>query len=109
MRLCGGKFGIAYRCTVGGCRGSHGAHPDGSPLGEPADIRTKKARIEAHDAFDRLWRHGPLTRSGAYRWMAEILGISKKAAHIGKLSHDSCTKLVGAVRKEFPDLFPFDP
>lgn len=107
MPLCGGKFGLMYRCMAGTCKGSHGAHPDGSPLGEPADARTKKARIEAHDAFDRLWRHGPLTRPGAYSWMAETLGLSKDAAHIGKLSHGACTELVRAVRERFPDLFPF--
>lgn len=109
MRLKGGRFGTFYGCEAGGCRGSHGAHPDGSPVGVPADARTKKARMDAHDAFDRIWKHDRMTRSAAYAWMADALGVSPDEAHIGKLDHDSCRCLKGAVTRSFPDLFPFTP
>jgi hypothetical protein len=106
MRLYGGKFGLAYRCGRDGCGGAHGAHPDGSPLGDPADLRTRRARTEAHDAFDRLWRYGPLSRSEAYGWMAGVLGVPREEAHIGRLDRGACARLVAAVKDEFPDLFP---
>ena len=48
-----------YRCTTyPDCRGSHGAHPDGSPLGIPADAETREYRKLAHAAFDKLWNGG---------------------------------------------------
>jgi len=62
----------------------------------------------AHDAFDRLWRHGLMSRTQAYAWMAAILGVEAHEAHIGSLDVDSCDRLCAAVRSEFPDLFPFD-
>lgn len=109
MRLMGGMWGLNWHCTGAGCRTTHKAHPDGSPTGFPADAETRKARAAAHDAFDRLWRHGVMDRETAYAWMARTLGIGRRFAHIGSLDADSCARLTAAVRAQFPDLFPFDP
>lgn len=109
MELMGSRWGVNWHCTGQGCKAAHGAHPDGSPVGSPADVRTRKARARAHDAFDRLWRHGLMSRTQAYSWMARTLGISKQEAHIGSLDAESCDRLCGAMRTAFPDLFPFDP
>ena len=109
MTLKGGRFGTFYGCLADGCRGSHGAHPDGRPVGVPADARTKRARISAHDAFDRLWKHGRMSRSQSYAWMSDALGMSPDEAHIGKFDVDSCKRLESAMMSSFPDLFPFLP
>lgn len=104
---CGGKmalrkddFGVRYRCTVDGCRGTHGAHPDGSPHGVPADQRTRRARSEAHEVFDRTWKMGKITRDQAYAWMRETTGCG----HISEMTREQCRQLVDAVYKRFPDL-----
>lgn len=109
MRLMGSMWGVNWHCTGPDCRTAHGAHPDGKPMGLPASAGTRKARARAHDAFDRLWRHGLMSRTQAYSWMAKALGVSKQEAHIGSLDAESCGRLCDAMRAEFPDLFPFDP
>ena len=79
------------------CRATHGAHPDGRPLGVPGDRATKAARIRAHDAFDPIWRSGVISRSGAYRWMRRALGLSEAEAHIGRFTIAQCDALIAAV------------
>lgn len=46
MLLRESRFGKFYGCTrFPECRGTHGAHPDGRPLGVPANAETKEARV----------------------------------------------------------------
>ena len=107
MVLKRSQFGPFYGCTrwrETKCSGSHGAHPDGRPLGVPADRATKAARIRAHDVFDRLWRQGGRKqqrrrRLKAYRWLASALGVADGAAHIGSMSVDECERVVQLVRQ----------
>jgi ssDNA-binding Zn-finger/Zn-ribbon topoisomerase 1 len=80
-----------------GCPGSHGAHPDGSPMGVPANGATKRARVRAHEAFDRMWKSGHMTRKEAYRWMQLALGMTRDEAHIGKYSEAECEQLIALV------------
>ena len=79
------------------CPGSHGAHPDGSPVGVPANRETKAARMRAHAAFDALWKGGELSRADAYRWMRKALQLDAAEAHIGRFDIDLCERLVAAV------------
>lgn len=80
------------------CRGTHGAHPDGTPLGKPADAATRQARVRAHAAFDRLWDgdDAPMARGEAYRWMRYTLGLTKDEAHIAEFEIDRCEELIKA-------------
>ena len=82
------------------CNGIHGAHPDGTPLGIPANAVTKAARIRAHDAFDRLWKDetSPLTRKQAYAWMQAAMGLTKEQAHIGNFDLIQCDTLIERVK-----------
>lgn len=88
------------------CRGIHGAHPNGKPLGVPANAETKRARIRAHRVFDTLWRGGPMSRDQAYRWMQDALGMTKRQAHIGKFTIDECERLITAVAQLERGAFP---
>lgn len=83
------------------CRGSHGAHPDGRPLGVPANQETKQWRIKAHDAFDTLWKCGGInmTRRKAYKRLAEKMGVSE--IHIGESDIETCKKIIEAVQSNF--------
>lgn len=95
MRLRPSRFGLFYGCsTFPTCKGTHGAHPDGAPLGVPANKETREARIRAHAVFDRLWQ-GPKppmeSRAKAYKWLADKLG--RIEVHIGELSVEECVKV----------------
>ena len=100
MVLRESRYGPFYGCSrFPECRGSHGAHRDtGKPLGTPADRETKKARIEAHRAFDALWRSRKMTRTQAYQWMREAMGLDKDGAHIGLFTKEQCVRLVALIQ-----------
>lgn len=77
------------------CKGTHGAHPDGKPLGKPANAETKQARIAAHAAFGK-WRdrHG-LRKSEGYKHLAAMLDVPGHEAHIGQMDKKTCEAVVG--------------
>lgn len=85
------------------CGGTHGAHPDGSPLGTPADRVTKSARIRAHGAFDRLWKPkgAPMTRPQAYAWLAKVMGLKPGEGHIARCTREQCEQVVATILTEF--------
>lgn len=76
------------------CRSAHGANPDGSPVGIPADDETKKLRIKAHDLFDRLWKSRYVSRGKAYAIMQEKLHISAEECHIGMMDKTMAQKVI---------------
>lgn len=76
------------------CKATHGAHPNGLPLGTPADSETKEARILAHDVFDPLWKSGKMERSGAYLWLAGEMGIPFGDCHIGQFTKEQCERVI---------------
>ncbi len=110
MHLRDSRFGKFYGCSnYPECDATHGAHPDGRPLGTPATADTRQARMDAHVAFDRLWEPalrqyeaegGPITRSPefllrvartrAYAWLAWRLGMKSADAHIGRFDEFHC-------------------
>lgn len=101
MILKDGKYGQFYSCVnFPACRGSHGAHANGQPLGYPADYKTKQWRIAAHEAFDQLWKSGEMTRRQAYQKLAEIMNLPSKDAHISKFNKAQCSELLDKLQKE---------
>ena len=96
MYLKKGKHGKFYGCTnFPECREVHCAHQDtGEPMGIPADKETRQWRLKAHEVFDKLWRNGGWKRSEAYRWLAKVMGLDKKEAHIGMFDMAQCKKLI---------------
>jgi hypothetical protein len=113
MALRRSWYGPFYGCTrYPACKGAHGAHPDGKPLGIPADQATKQARIRAHAALDPLWQeavaivdYGALDRRGrravrqrarvrAYAWLAKQLDMDLDACHIGRFDKATCNRVV---------------
>ena len=86
------------------CKATHGAHPDGAPMGIPGDAATKAARIRAHAAFDSLWKgDGALmNRGAAYGWLEEALALSRGDGHIGRFTVEDCARLEAAVVAQRP-------
>lgn len=108
MRLKMSKHGIFYGCeNYPECQASHGAYPDGRPMGIPGDKATKKARVIAHRIFDRLWkreegREPRMTRTQAYAWMQRQLKLTSDEAHLGRFTSEQCQQLIEAVKEKYP-------
>lgn len=81
------------------CTATHGAHPDGRPLGIPGNTETKKARIAAHEVFDELWKSGEMSRKQAYRWLAEQMGVEE--VHFGEFSKEQCEEAIRIIEDEY--------
>lgn len=116
------RHGPFYGCNrYPECKATHGAHPDGSPLGVPADERTRKARMRAHREFDRLWKNAPqfysiqeeqgtpergraiqriqrAARPRAYRWLADRLSMDVDDCHVGMMDEFTCELVVRLCR-----------
>lgn len=91
LHLRDSEYGIRYlpiSCEREHCDGALGAHPDGIPVGKPADRRAKAARVIAHEEFDRLWKNGKMTRSRAYAWMISALYTKKKKCSYWRVWHN---------------------
>lgn len=85
------------------CDAYVGCHPKTiKPLGRLANPELRSAKIQAHAAFDRLWKakvaRGDCGKSKArglaYRWLAEQLGIDPTACHIGMFDPAMCLRVV---------------
>jgi ssDNA-binding Zn-finger/Zn-ribbon topoisomerase 1 len=93
-RHADGSARMFYGCSrFPQCATCHGAHPDGSPLGIPADKPTREARMSTHTAFDRLWKTGRMSRKAAYVLMRELMAMTKGEAHIGRFTVAECLRL----------------
>ncbi|GAF98235.1 unnamed protein product [marine sediment metagenome] len=103
MVLRKSKYGKFYGCSRWPeCDATHGADGDGRPLGIPADKATRRARQQAHTAFDGLWRGSEATRSRAkaYKWLQGVLGLSPDECHIANLDREACGRVVEACREQ---------
>jgi hypothetical protein len=100
------RYGVAYCCTAPNCDGIVGTHRrTGLPMGLPADKATRQARRQAHEAFDRLWvkaRDKSGARKRAYKWLAEVMGLTEHTAHIGHMTKDQCERVVQLCEAKAP-------
>lgn len=100
MQLRPSKYGWFYGCTnwpdcdVTHCCHQPGTSTAGKPMGYPGDKATRKARHEAHLAFDKIWKGGKMKRRDAYTWLREQLGISKWKCHIGRMNVKRCEEII---------------
>jgi ssDNA-binding Zn-finger/Zn-ribbon topoisomerase 1 len=100
MRLKKSKYGLFYSCSMfPACRASHGAHPDGRPLGRPGTAEEKVARVCAHEAFDTMYKgpNAPKSKSAAYQWMERVMDLTPEECHIGLFDMDACEELMRMV------------
>lgn len=79
------------------------AHKKSSlPMGVLADPALRRKRIQAHYAFDRLWKEGPLTKKQAYRWLQSALGLPEDQAHIACFSRYQCDRVIAMCSQVCP-------
>ena len=51
------------------------------PLGTVANRELRELRAEAHRQFDKLYKHGYMSKHDAYQWLGGILSVPAKQAH----------------------------
>lgn len=94
----GRDYGPVYICEP--CGAWVGCHRGTDrPLGRLANAELRRAKVQAHEAFDPLWKRGdklPRARGEAYRRLAELLGIEPTQCHIGMLDVEDCMRVVEA-------------
>jgi len=88
------KFWLCRPCDA--YVGCHPGTPE--PLGRLANAELRKAKMEAHTAFDKLWKgdQAQMRRADAYKWLAAELGIGVDDCHIGMFDLDACKKVIEA-------------
>lgn len=78
---------FVYQCQ--NCNARVGCHKGTTdPLGDVAN-----------KVFDAFWKGQHMTRSRAYKWLAEQLDIPREDAHIGGFEMDTCEKLIRLCRE----------
>jgi len=63
------------------------------PLGQLANKKLRSLRMEAHEAFDEIWK-GRMSRSEGYKWLAFHMSMSATECHIGKMGVKNCWKVI---------------
>lgn len=99
MFLKFGRYGPFYGCgRYPDCKGVHTADAvTHAPLGVPANAEMRKARVEAHAAFDAFWKRKGWKRGKGYAWLQEQLNLPGAKCHIGQFDLDTCVAVVKAV------------
>lgn len=90
-----------------------GCHKPGwEPLGRLANAELRRAKQEAHAAFDPIWKnamshHGwtmSKARNLAYTWLTDEMNIERSQAHIGEFDLDQCKLTVLICQHREPNL-----
>lgn len=84
-----GDWPYAYLCR--GCRAYVGLHPQTDiPLGTLADDKLRAVRNRSKAAFHEHMKKAGMSRTGAYQWLAEKMGIDVGICHFGWFDHAEC-------------------
>ena len=69
------------------------------PMGTLANRPLRIKRMEAHEAFNRLWKSGMMSRTAAYHWLQVQMGLPPEEAHIAKFSEWRCEQVIRLCRQ----------
>lgn len=99
MILRDSAYGRFWGCSnYPHCRGTHGAHPDGRPLGTPANEETKLARQRLHALMETKWRYRSMKqRVQMYKWLEE----NAPQPHIAMMSLDEVKQTEDEFYRQF--------
>jgi len=101
--IYGKSYGLIWLCRP--CEAWVGTHKNSkkhAPLGRLANEELRNWKKRAHERFDLLWQRKvrkegctvTAARRAAYKWLAEQLGISMRACHIGRFDVEQCKRTV---------------
>lgn len=90
-----------YRYSCADCHASVGCHSHTlSPLGLMAQRSVRRLRVQAHVAFDPIWKDGFMTRTEAYEWLAETFGLAYSELHIGNMTKEQLETTIRISRQQ---------
>jgi hypothetical protein len=96
-------YGRDYGTNIYVCRPCNayvGTHKNSDvPMGSLATKELREMRQLAHSRFDFLWKVGGKTRTQAYKWMANVMGLKPEEAHIGQFNLEQCKTLIRLVHE----------
>lgn len=100
------KDGFLYVCDrYPKCDAYVGAHPRShQPMGTLANGDLRNKRIQAHQAFDWLWKSGSMKKWQAYKWMQGALALNERQAHIAMFSEYMCDRLIAACNQAYRNM-----
>lgn len=72
------------------------------PLGRLANAELRRWKMEAHAAFDPLWKYGRFKgkRNAAYAWLAQKMGLPVEKTHIGMFDVAECQRAIQIIKHE---------
>lgn len=84
------RYGSHWNCPEAGCT----VRCWGGDTSLPGDKETFDERKKTHAAFDPLWRNKiAFAHIGrAYMWLAEVMEMPQKDAHIGMFTAEQCRR-----------------
>ncbi len=96
MVLLEGKYGKFYGCSkYPKCKETHGAHPNGEPLGTPATSEIRSLRIVAHQELGRIWKYSVnKERRKMYKWLKQ----NTESGHVSMMGKDEIMDLLDKLR-----------
>lgn len=99
FRYKNGDLRPYYRCLDWPtCRGSHGAHPNGAPLGFPANAETKKLRMETHDLLDQVF--GTRSHKPNRKKQQTFLKECGTTGHVSQMDDVQCRKVIQILKSK---------
>lgn len=87
-----------YQCQ--NCNARVGCHKGTNrPLGNLANDVLRLKRMETHHVYDAFWKRRGMTRTQAYKWLAEQMCLPEKLTHIGGFEVDQCQAVIDLCKK----------
>ena len=94
---------LFWKCP-GDCDAYVGCHPESPhPMGRMANKELRCLKMDAHAAFDKLWKRelgGSMRRKEAYAWLADKMGIDIDECHIGMFDENRCRRVISLCREK---------
>ena len=95
----GRSYGLIWDCRP--CDAYVGTHKVkdrlNEPLGRLADKELRFWKIQAHYAFDPIWKEKHMPRSSAYAFLAAMMNLPIEKAHIGMFDVEQCKQVIQKV------------
>ena len=101
MRLTVGCYSLHYSCSKWpNCDGTHGAHPNGDPMGIPANKKVRELRETVYQQLNLIWNYKfKPERNQMYQWIKQ----NCKKEHIGEMNEAELKDLIKKVNKQVID------
>lgn len=98
--IYGKNYGKSYMCWLcKDCNAYVGCHNNTKkPLGTMTNAELREWRVEAHKAFDKLWKgegHYAKKRKKAYQLLKEKFG---REIHIGESDIETCKEIINLIQ-----------